>query len=84
MRRILLGVALSIIVVAPARADDMPGGGVSAEALSRHVRVLASDAYEGRAPATPGEDRTIEYLVAEFKKAGVQPAGDGGSPEQGQ
>ncbi len=78
MRRILLGVALSIIVVAPARADDMPGGGVSAEALSRHVRVLASDAYEGRAPATPGEDRTIEYLVAEFKKAGVQPAGDGG------
>lgn len=34
--------------------------------------------YEGRAPATPGEDRTIEYLVAEFKKAGVQPAGDGG------
>ncbi len=78
MRRILLGVALSIIVVAPARADDMPGGGVSAEALSRHVRVLASDAYEGRAPATPGEDRTIEDLVAEFKKAGVQPAGDGG------
>ena len=33
---------------------DIPGGGISADNLSRHVRVLASAEFEGRAPATPG------------------------------
>ena len=50
----------------------------SAEALLRHVEVLASDAFEGRAPATPGEERTVEYLVEEFRKAGVAPGGEDG------
>ena len=77
MRNVLLGLALSVAVV-PAYADDLPGGGISAHALSEHVRVLASDAFEGRAPATPGEARTIAYIVAELEKAGVQPGGDAG------
>ncbi len=77
MRSILLGLALSA-VAASACADDLPGGGIDAEALSRHVRVLASDEFEGRAPATPGEERTIAYLVAELEKAGVRPGGDAG------
>ena len=41
----------------PAFAADIPGGGISADNLSRHVRVLASAEFEGRAPATPGEER---------------------------
>ncbi len=77
MRSILLGLALSA-VVASACADDLPGGGIRADALSRHVRMLASDEFEGRAPATPGEERTIAYIVAELEKAGVGPGGDGG------
>ncbi|MFT4249638.1 MAG: M28 family metallopeptidase [Pseudomonas sp.] len=59
-------------------ANDLPGGGIDAEALSRHVRVLASDEYEGRAPATTGEQRTVDYLVSEFSKAGLRPGGDKG------
>jgi len=77
MRSILLGLALSA-VAASACADDLPGGGIRADALSRHVRTLASDEFEGRAPATPGEERTIAYVVAELEKAGVGPGGDGG------
>ena len=46
--------------------------------LQRHIEVLASDAYEGRAPATPGEEKTIAYLQAEFEKLGVGP-GNGDS-----
>ena len=63
----------------PAFAADSPGGGINPDHLSRHVRVLASDAFEGRAPATPGEEKTIAYVVDELKKAGVQPGGERGT-----
>lgn len=62
----------------PALAADIPGGGISADNLSRHVRVLASDEFEGRAPATPGEEKTVAYIVDELKKAGVRPGGEQG------
>lgn len=61
-----------------ASAAEVPGGGISAENLSRHVRILASDAFEGRAPATPGEEKTLAYLIDAFKQAGVQPGGEDG------
>ena len=64
---------------APTFAADIPGGGITPDHLSRHVRVLASDAFEGRAPATPGEEKTIAYVVDELKKAGVQPGGERGT-----
>lgn len=46
--------------------------------LSETTRILSSDAFEGRAPGTPGEARTIAYLVDRFTKLGLQPAGDNG------
>ncbi len=44
--------------------------------LSQHVKVLSSDAFEGRAPNSAGEAKTVEYLVAQFKAAGMKPGGD--------
>jgi Zn-dependent M28 family amino/carboxypeptidase len=44
--------------------------------LSLHVQTLGSDAFEGRAPATPGETKTVAYLIDQFAKAGLQPGGD--------
>ncbi|WP_010217690.1 M28 family metallopeptidase [Sphingomonas sp. PAMC 26621] len=47
--------------------------------IEQSVRTLASDLFEGRAPGTRGEDRTIGYLVARFQALGLEPAGpDGG------
>ncbi|HEY1604805.1 MAG TPA: M28 family metallopeptidase [Allosphingosinicella sp.] len=43
--------------------------------LSQHVKVLASDAFEGRGPATPAETKTIDYIVSQMKAAGLQPGG---------
>jgi Zn-dependent M28 family amino/carboxypeptidase len=42
------------------------------------VRALASDDFEGRAPGTPGEDKTVGYLVGQFRKLGLKP-GNGDS-----
>jgi Zn-dependent M28 family amino/carboxypeptidase len=44
--------------------------------LSQHVKTLSSDAFEGRAPATPGEEKTVAYLVEQMKAGGLQPGGD--------
>lgn len=50
---------------------------IDTERLSDNIRILSSDEFEGRAPATPGEDRTVEFLIARFKEAGLEPgAGD--------
>lgn len=78
MRMLLLSSCLFVGGIASA-ANDLPGGGIDPEALSRHVRVLASDEFEGRAPATAGEQRTVDYLVEQFRKAGLQPGGKDGS-----
>ena len=47
--------------------------------LSASVKTLASPAFEGRAPGTPGEAKTVDWLVARFKALGLQPGGRGGS-----
>jgi Zn-dependent M28 family amino/carboxypeptidase len=44
--------------------------------LSQHVKILSSDAYEGRGPNTPGETKTVAYLIEQFKASGLQPGGD--------
>ncbi|HZB68958.1 MAG TPA: M28 family metallopeptidase, partial [Sphingomicrobium sp.] len=44
--------------------------------LSRHIQVISADSYQGRAPATQGERMTVDYLIREFKAAGLQPGGE--------
>jgi Zn-dependent M28 family amino/carboxypeptidase len=47
--------------------------------LSEHIKVLSSDAFEGRGPATPGEDKAIHYIADQMKAEGLEPAGDNGT-----
>ena len=41
--------------------------------LLRHIRELSSDAYGGRLPGTPGEEKSIAYLTSQIKTIGLQP-----------
>jgi len=50
----------------------------AARILAR-TSILASDDFEGRAPGTPGEEKTVAYLVDEFKKIGLAPGNPDGS-----
>jgi Zn-dependent M28 family amino/carboxypeptidase len=52
---------------------------ITAGDLMRHVRTLASDEFEGRAPGSPGEERTVNYLVNEFRRMKLQPGNPDGS-----
>lgn len=50
---------------------------INAPDFAQHVKVLASDEFEGRAPGSPGEEKTVQYLEAQFKRMGLKPgAGD--------
>jgi Zn-dependent M28 family amino/carboxypeptidase len=40
----------------------------------RHLETLASDEFGGRAPGSPGEELTVNYLVNEFQSLGLEPA----------
>lgn len=51
---------------------------IDAEGLKKHIAVLAADEFQGRAPLTEGEVKTINYLRKEFEKIGCQP-GNGNS-----
>jgi Zn-dependent M28 family amino/carboxypeptidase len=44
--------------------------------LSQDVKVLSSDEFEGRGPNTPGEVKTVAYLINQFEAAGLKPGGD--------
>ena len=41
--------------------------------------MLSSDEFEGRAPGTKGEELTVNYLVDQFKKAGLKPGNTDGT-----
>src|SRR5690606_36556984 len=47
--------------------------------ITETVRTMASDQFQGRAPGTVGEERTVGYLIGRLQALGLEPAGsDGG------
>jgi Zn-dependent M28 family amino/carboxypeptidase len=51
---------------------------IRADDIAAHIRVLASDAFEGRAPGGRGEALTVDYIRTQFERIGLQP-GNGDS-----
>lgn len=65
--------AIALVAVPVVAADT---GSFSPQRLSQHVQTLGSDAYEGRGVNTRAETKTIDYIVGQFKAAGLQPGGE--------
>ncbi|MCW5758554.1 MAG: M28 family peptidase, partial [Phenylobacterium sp.] len=73
MQKLLLTVAVMALASGSAVAA---GPSIDAGRILEDIRVLSSDEFEGRAPASEGERKTVAYLVEQMKAAGLQPAGD--------
>jgi Zn-dependent M28 family amino/carboxypeptidase len=58
-------------------ADPTPR--ISADSLKTRTAKLASDEFEGRAPGTPGEEKTVAYLEREFRALGLSPGNPNGT-----
>jgi Zn-dependent M28 family amino/carboxypeptidase len=69
----MLGSAIAVAAVPLMAAST---GSFDPARLSQIDKTISSDAFEGRGPATRAEQKTVDYIIAQFKAAGVQPGGD--------
>jgi Zn-dependent M28 family amino/carboxypeptidase len=65
--------------VPDAAMADIAREALNAEGILRHIRVLAHDSLEGRAPGGVGEERAVRYLEAQFKALGLEPGNPDGT-----
>ncbi|MCI0572885.1 MAG: M28 family metallopeptidase [Myxococcaceae bacterium] len=70
----LAGCATTQQAASPTTADT-----IAPARLAEHIRVLASDEFQGRGPATAGEEQTVAYIAEQFRAAGLEPGGPDGS-----
>jgi Zn-dependent M28 family amino/carboxypeptidase len=78
---------LLVIVVLAAGCAAAPSGPVpmselpdiNTDAMMADIRKLSSDEFEGRAPGSKGEQLTVQYLIDQFKAAGLEPGNPDGT-----
>src|SRR5689334_19008117 len=52
---------------------------ITPDALLAHIKILASNEFEGRAPGSKGEELSIKYISDQFKSIGLKPGNPDGS-----
>ena len=62
-----LALAPLVVQAAPLKPDPAR--------LSIDVKLLSSDAFEGREPGTRAESRTVMFIIDRMQEAGLQPGG---------
>ena len=55
---------------------------MTAASLLEHIKVLASDEFEGRTPGSKGEELSVKYIIEQFKALGLKPGNPNGSYTQ--
>src|SRR5437773_1865738 len=55
---------------------------ITPDGLLAHIKVLASDEFEGRAPGTKGEELSVKYITDQFKRIGLKPGNPDGTYTQ--
>ncbi|MFZ8198409.1 M28 family metallopeptidase [Alteromonas portus] len=53
---------------------SLSNASIDLDVYRQHVKTLASDEFEGRGPLSKGEEKTVDYLVTQYKKLGLKPA----------
>ena len=92
MKRFVLLATLAVLSACGNKAGNAPDGQAAAAAVPvasmpkiepprilEHVKVLASDEFEGRFPGTRGEDLSVKYLQDQFKQLGLKPGNPDGT-----
>ena len=75
----LLRAAASFLLLAPVPLAAQQPARITAADMLRHIQVLASDRFEGRAPGSAGERLTTDYIVQQLQARGFEPAGENGT-----
>ena len=74
---VLLAALAAVSVLAQVPSAVQPAlDHISTKSLRSNVSFLASDLLQGRATPSPGLEIAAEFIAAEFRRAGLEPAGD--------
>ena len=76
MKWIVAIAATALVTALPVRAGEPSP--INPARMSATVKTLSSDAFQGRAPGTAGESKTVAYLVDRFRALGLRPGGENG------
>ncbi len=68
IQTLLVAALLTSCTAAQAEAPVFPEA-----SYRKHIEMLSSDAFEGRAPGTAGEQKTLAYIEQHFRAAGLKP-----------
>jgi Zn-dependent M28 family amino/carboxypeptidase len=79
---VLLASALSIFAAAPEDRLKPALDAITPDGLLAHIKILASDEFEGRAPGSKGEELSIKYISDQFKSIGLNPGNPDGTYTQ--
>ena len=74
--------ALTLAACAGMNAQETAGttvapAQISEATLRTATQILSSDAFEGRAPTTAGEEKAVRYIAERFEQAGLRPGNNG-------
>jgi Zn-dependent M28 family amino/carboxypeptidase len=82
LSRTTLAALLAAAVLSAADPSPVPARAlntITPEGILKHIKVLASDEFEGRAPATPGEQKSLDYIIQQCKVMKLTPGNPNGS-----
>ena len=79
MRKSWIPVAAIVLTTSVVWAAKSHAPKVDAEKIRAHVKYLASDELEGRGTGQKGGDLAADYIAAQFKSYGLNPAGENGT-----
>jgi Zn-dependent M28 family amino/carboxypeptidase len=91
MNRTRHGALLVLAAAAACRADERKAealapvdaqraaAAIDERELLRHIALLSSDDFEGRAPGSAGEEKTVAYLSERFRELGIAPGNPDGT-----
>jgi Zn-dependent M28 family amino/carboxypeptidase len=81
-RTTLIAILLACVALSGADTSPVPARAlqsITPEGILNHIRVLASDEFDGRAPATPGEQKSLDYIIGQCKALKLSPGNPDGS-----
>ena len=65
---------LGLLAVAALFLTSLPAQSISGDEILDSIRILSDDSMEGRGTGSRGERKAADYVVDQFRKAGLQPA----------
>jgi Zn-dependent M28 family amino/carboxypeptidase len=84
VRNIYCSIVSALLVTACAQPGDRvaqgtapPSPPISLATLTTATQILSADDFEGRAPTTAGEEKTVKFVSQKFQQAGLQPGNNG-------